>query len=126
MDAIAGAGGTYLYVMLFKNNITVGVGTRLVDLVEADYSGYARFNSAAWSAPAVASNDDVFTLSPTIIFQKTAGVPTNVIYGYAVLRNSGSGDALWFCQNFATPQNMIVSTDQIPIQVRAATRNLAA
>lgn len=126
MDAIAGAGGTNLYVRLFKNNLTVTVATNLADLIEADYSGYAQFNSAAWSAPAVASGDDVFILSPTIVFQKTAGVPTNLIYGYYVTIGTGVGAKLWFAQNFPTPTNMVVATDQIPIQVRAASRNLAA
>lgn len=126
LSIIGGVGGINLQVRLYKNNVAITNTTLQGSLTEADYDGYAFFNAATWSAPAVDGGGDCFILSPTIVFTKAAGAMANTIHGYYVTYDDGSPDGLiLMAESFASPKTMDLATDQIPLQVLLSERNLA-
>ena len=123
--ALAGVGGANLRIRLYKNNPTISDDTQLSDLTEADYDGYAPFSSAGWGGPTLDTNADEYLLSPVAVFQKAAGSIPNTVYGYFVTIEGAGGSKLMGVEKFDTPQSMTASTDQIPLRVKVALRQVS-
>lgn len=123
---IAGVGGSALYVRLYTSNPTIDKNVKIGDFVEPTFTGYEPYNSSMWAEPAVDTNDDVFILSPVIVFVGPSAPPGQTIIGFFVTIGDGSSMKLWFCEKFPTPITLNLPTSQIPLQVQARLRYLAS
>lgn len=121
-----GAAGANLRVRLFKNNPTIDQDTDITDLVQADFDGYSEFSTAGWSAPAIDDAGDAFILSPVIVFEKSAGIATNTVYGYYLVYDDGVNPALLLLvEKFTAGIGMNLDGDQVPLRVKYAKRPAA-
>ncbi len=79
----SGWAGNTLQAGLFKNNHVPDIDDTFLDLVEADYDGYARLTLTAWSLSVIFANRAV-TSAARLVFICTGAVTPNDIYGWFV------------------------------------------
>lgn len=106
-------GGLDLWVILFKTNITVDANTVFSDLVEADFSGYAR-SHPTWSSPANDGSGNAESHPSAITFSHDGGGTSNTIYGLAVCPDSaGLANTILCAYKFPSPISMSTAADSI-------------
>ena len=106
-------GGNNLWVILFKNNVTITAATVFSGLTEADFSGYSRLHST-WSSPADDGSGNAESHPPTQTFSHNGGGTSNTIYGYAICPdNAGIVSTILCAFNFTSPISMAVLGDVI-------------
>ncbi len=90
---------------LFTNNFTPTPDTKLADLVEATFTGYAQVAIGTLSSPYIdpASNQEVID-GANATFIAAAGMTPTVIYGAFIVDTAGT--ALLGVEKFAAPVNL--------------------
>jgi hypothetical protein len=89
---------------LYQNNFTPGPGTKVADLVEADFSGYAPLDLADGEVSAARLDVDGNAFAVDTIlrtFEQDADTITNAVYGYFVTNDPGT--VVYTAGRFATP-----------------------
>lgn len=89
-------------VMLFKNDYQPSATTVLADLIEADFTGYARSADLVWGEPFITPAQLAEIVAQQLQFNATGSTVTNTIYGYAVI-TPGTPDVLQYAERFAEP-----------------------
>lgn len=84
LEEIKAAGGMLdgVKLHLFKNDIQIGPGLLVSQLVEADYDGYAASAVIVWGEPFLDAGGNGLMVGDTKQFHPTGSVVTNDIYGY--------------------------------------------
>lgn len=84
---------TFKAVMLFKTGVAIGPGTNLTNLVEADYSGYARKTVADLNGPALDQAGNGYLTTSSLFFQHDGGVVGNQIFTAGLVGTLAGGSA---------------------------------
>jgi hypothetical protein len=106
--------GTPLYAHLYQNNYTPVPGSVLSNFTPATYDGYAPQPIISWASAVLIGNVGNLLPAP-LIWQHTAGVVANTIYGW--YGTDATGMQLWMAELFGTPQNMLVDGDAFALQI---------
>lgn len=108
------ASGRNPKLRLFKNNVTVGAGTTLAGLTEADFSGYGAIDISSLSSPAIDGAGKGFREILGNTFTHNGGGTANTCYGwYVTIDDLASSQSLIICENFSTGQVMSASPNAI-------------
>lgn len=95
-----------MFLCLYSNNYTPGIGTVLGDFTEATFAGYSRqnFPGSYLGSPTVTSHVAISTSSTVLTFDGDPGTwSPQTIYGYFVITNAGN---YFWSERFATPIDM--------------------
>lgn len=95
-------------MMLFQNNVDMNLPLTMADLVECDYSGYARSAALAWVDPYIDRDTAQYALSaPSGQFRTTDVTPFvgNSVYGFALVK-PGAPDELVMVHKFSEELGM--------------------
>lgn len=116
-----------LRVRLYTSSPVLDHTLVIGSLTEPTFTGYTEFSSSAWSIPAPDVADDVFILSPVVIFNgPPGGPPGDICNGYFVTIEDGASTLLWYVEAFPSPLPLVQPTDQISFRVQLKRRSLAA
>lgn len=106
------------WVILFQNDVDLDDPLILSDLVEANFSGYARVHPT-WPAASDPGNGDAASLSPACVWTHDGGGTANTIYGIAVVNDDGGfGTVLIDVYKFPAAITMALAGDNISRQLR--------
>lgn len=75
-------------VILFKNAAALSIYSTLADLIEADFTGYARSSAIVWGTAYVNPNQQAQVTGGSKQFNCSGATVTNTIYGWAIIIDS--------------------------------------
>lgn len=117
LATLTGVGGLLngCRVKLFQNNIVPTPLTKLADLTEADFSGYAESAALVWGTPYYQADGTPVVLAGAVSFIVANPATTpNVVYGYYVV--NGAGDTLLFSERFGSSVNMATPSQGLSVE----------
>lgn len=74
---------------LYQNDFTPNDEVVIGDMTVADYHGYAEVALTTYIAPYTDPDGKAVLTTPQCVFAFTAGVPTNLVYGWYILDKDG-------------------------------------
>lgn len=106
VTALTATGGSLngAKVHLYKNDYTPGPGSRLTDLIEADFTGYAASAALVWGSTFTDELHNAVAAAASVQFNDTGEAVTNTVYGYYV--TDGAGAVLLYAERFDSPVPM--------------------
>lgn len=123
------ASPNFSHLHLFKNNVTIGPGIVLADLVEADFDGYLvvpMSPGTSWTQPKIDPLGNISMLDPGlgIFLGDTPQTTPNTIYGWYITNNADS--ILLMAGNMPTPLDFTVSAAALDIEIGARINDASA
>lgn len=92
-------------VALIKNNVAESVNLTWDDLVEADFTGYARSAAVTWGTPAKSSDTGVPVMGGDVKHFACSGGAEQTVYSYAIV-SGATPPVLLALKTLPTPEIM--------------------
>lgn len=124
LDGVVATSGIFDYLGLYQNQVDLTKGFDPTLLVEADFSGYARFHfgGSGWSAPFIDSDGNGAVTHDEITFEKSGATENAEIWGFFFMLTDGT--TIILAQEFAAaPYPMVADGDLIRLTPKYAASN---
>jgi hypothetical protein len=112
-------GGSPIFTChLYTNNVSWAQGIVLANVVEANFSGYAAVAMSGFATPTISGSGAGQSLASLIQFIVASGGVSNLVYGYYITFDPGTGPLLVFGEAFPTaPIPMANIGDEIDLSL---------
>lgn len=116
LEDLTKTGGTLetAKIHLFSNDIVPTDKTKLTDLTEAVYTGYAAQAVGKWGKPFLGEDNQPRVACPSLQFQPTGDVATETVRGYYITDTAGT--TLYGAALLDQPEAMASALDAIIVQ----------
>jgi hypothetical protein len=112
-------------VRLFQNDVTPSIATVITDLVEADFGGYGEGLWPSFGAAGIGPGSYAIAASSSdVTFISDGTSPSNLIYGYYIVDDSGMPEKLVAIERFPdAPVPIGVLDDEIIVRLNVSLRD---
>lgn len=119
LDSLVGVGNQFenAELVLLKTCPATTPTPAWADVVEADYSGYARKTALTWQAATLEQGGAVMiqTLDPPPVFTQNGGAVENEIVAYAIVIGAGAAAVIQWVELLAEPILMTAENNSMVV-----------